>query len=62
MNEPVRNEQSAATNLKSGLHERLDPGLYEPLPERWVDLILQLNSRERRAAEARQRERKHIRS
>jgi hypothetical protein len=41
-------EQSAASNLKSGLHERLDPGLYEPLPERWVDLILELNCRERR--------------
>jgi len=48
-------EQSAASDLKSGLHERLDPGLYEPLPERWIDLIQELNRRERRDAQARER-------
>jgi hypothetical protein len=55
-------QQSAVSDLKSGLHQRLDPGLYEPLPERWVDLIQELNRRERRDAEARERGRKRKRS
>jgi hypothetical protein len=38
-------EQSAASNLKSGLHD-----LYEPMPDEWFDLIEKLNERERKEA------------
>jgi hypothetical protein len=51
-------EQSAASNLKSGLHERLDPGLYEPMRDEWFDLIEKLNERERKEADAQQHQQK----
>lgn len=47
-------EQSATTRLRSALQQRLDVILHEPLPKRWVDLIHELNERERKEAQARQ--------
>ena len=47
-------EPSIISRLRSVLHERLDAVAKEPLPERWVDLINELNERERRDEELRQ--------
>jgi len=44
-------EASIISRLRSVLHERLDFAAKEPLPERWVDLINELNVRERRDEE-----------
>jgi hypothetical protein len=47
-------EPSITTRLRSALQQRLDVVLHEPLPRRWVNLIHELNERERREAQARQ--------
>jgi hypothetical protein len=47
-------DPSVASRLRSALHERLDRILHEPLPKLWVDLIHELNERERMAGQARQ--------
>jgi hypothetical protein len=47
-------EQSITTRLRSALQHRFDLVLHEPLPKRWVDLIHELNERERKEARARQ--------
>jgi hypothetical protein len=47
-------EPSIASRLRSALQQRLDVVLHEPLPKRWVNLIHELNERERKEAQARQ--------
>jgi len=47
-------EQSITTRMRSAQQQRLDLVLHEPLPKRWVDLIHELNERERKEAQARQ--------
>jgi hypothetical protein len=39
------------------LRQESEPQLREPLPQRWVDLILELDARERRTTEELQRQR-----
>jgi len=46
-------EPTITTRLRSALQQRLDVVLHEPLPKRWVNLIHELNERERKE-EARQ--------
>jgi hypothetical protein len=46
-------EVSLVSRFRSALHERLDAVAKEPLPKRWVDLIKELNERERRETRAR---------
>jgi hypothetical protein len=46
-------EASIISRFRSALHERLDAVAREPLPERLVDLISELNERERRDEELR---------
>ena len=41
-------EPSITTRLRSALQQRLDVVLHEPLPKRWVNLIHELNERERK--------------
>ena len=55
---------TVASRLASALRERHNAVVYEPLPKRWVDLIHELNERERRETGARQaraakRDRRH---
>jgi hypothetical protein len=47
-------EPSVTTRLRSALQQRLEVVLHEPLPKRWVNLIHELNQREREEARARQ--------
>jgi len=47
-------EPSIAWRLRSALQQRLDVVLHEPLPKRWVNLIHELNERERKETQARQ--------
>jgi hypothetical protein len=49
-----KEDPSVATRLRSALHERLDLILLEPLPKGWIDLIHELNERERMAGQAHQ--------
>ena len=44
-------EASIVSRLRSALNQRFDTVAKEPLPERWVDLINELNERERRDEE-----------
>jgi hypothetical protein len=48
-------EASITSRLRSALQQRLDVVLHEPLPKRWVNLIHELNERERKDTQARQR-------
>jgi len=48
-------EPSITTRLRSALQQRLDVVLHEPLPKRWVNLIHELNERERKEEQARQK-------
>jgi len=48
-------EASIISRFRSALHERLDVVAKEPLPERWVDLIQELDECERRDTLARSR-------
>jgi hypothetical protein len=48
-------EASIVSRLGSALNQRFDAVAKEPLPKRWIDLIKELNERERGDAEARQR-------
>jgi len=48
-------EPSITTRLRSALQQRLDVVLHEPLPKRWVNLIHDLNERERKEEQARQK-------
>jgi len=41
-------EPTITTRLRSALQQRLDVVLHEPLPKRWVNLIHELNERERK--------------
>jgi len=50
----MNREPSVTTRLRSALQQRLDVVLHEPLPKRWVNLIHELNERERKEAQARQ--------
>jgi len=47
-------ESTMESRLASALRERHDAIVYEPLPKRWVNLIHELNERERSETEARQ--------
>ena len=47
-------ELTIASRLRSALQQRLDVALHEPLPKRWVNLIHELNERERKETQARQ--------
>jgi hypothetical protein len=47
-----KEDPSVASRLRSALHDRLDLILHEPLPKQWVDLIHELNERERMAGKA----------
>jgi hypothetical protein len=46
-------EPSITTRLRSALQQRLDVVLHEPFPKRWVNLIHELNERERKEEQAR---------
>jgi hypothetical protein len=46
-------EPSITTRLRSALQQRFEVVLHEPLPRRWVNLIHELNERERKEAQAR---------
>ena len=48
-------EPSITTRLRSALQQRLDVVLHEPLPKRWVNLMHDLNERERKEEQARQK-------
>jgi len=48
-------ETTLVSRFRSALHERFDTIAREPLPKRWVDLIKELNERERRGIETQQR-------
>lgn len=56
MKERAVKESSVASRITAALHEHFDSVVREPLPQRWLDLIRELNERERKQAEARQRE------
>ena len=47
-------EPSITTRLRSALQQRLDVVLHEPLPRRCVNLIHELNERERKETQVRQ--------
>jgi hypothetical protein len=51
-------ERRLESRLKSALHEHFDAVLREPMPKRIVDLIHELNERERQEAQVRQRAKK----
>jgi len=54
-------QASIVSRLRLALHERFDAAVKEPLPKRWVDLINELNERERSESEARRGKKKSTR-